>query len=255
MRTRKLSVFSLPAVLSLLSFFLQSSACAQDSGVASAPAQITQAIDPNQSVVLRGNVYPLARPEFDQGLVDDATPMRRMLLVLQRRPEQQASLQELMQEQVSKDSPNFHKWLTPQQFGRQFGPADADIAIVVSWLAAHGFHDIKPAAGRTTIEFSGNTGQVRDTFHTAIHRFLVNGEARQANVSDPQIPAALAPIVAGIASLHNFPSASMRREVGSFTKTKDGDVIPTLPGANGQFFAPRPADFAKIYNIPSSLNG
>jgi hypothetical protein len=222
---------------------------------ATVPVRITQAIDDSHSVRLKGNVHPLARSEFDQGSVDDATPMSRMLLVLQRSPEQQAALQELMQEQMFKEAPNFHKWLTPQQFGQQFGPADADMETVKSWLAAHEFYDIKPAAGRTTIEFSGNAGQVRGAFHTEIHRFLVNGEARQANVSDPQIPAGLAPVVAGIVSLNNFPSKSMRHEVGSFTQTKDGDVVPQFTGANGQFYALGPADFAKIYDIPSSFNG
>jgi hypothetical protein len=219
------------------------------------PARITQAIDETRTVRLRGNVHPLARPEFDQGLVDDVVPMSRMLLVLQRSPEQQAALQKLMQEQLSEDSPNFHKWLTPQQFGQQFGPADADIEIVKSWLVAHGFHDIKLAAGRTAIEFSGNIGQVRVAFDTEIHRFLADGEARQTNVSDPQIPAALAPIVAGIASLNNFPSKPMRHEVGAFTQTRDGGVVPQFTGASGQFYALGPADFAKIYDVPSSLNG
>jgi hypothetical protein len=220
-----------------------------------AAVRINLAIDETQKVRLKANVHPLARPEFDKGLVDDATPMSRMLLVLQRSPEQQTALQEVMREQMSKASPNFHKWLTPQQFGQQFGPADADMAVVESWLAAHGFHNLKPGAGRTTIEFSGNAGQVRDAFHTEIHRFLVNGEARQANMTDPQIPAALAPVVAGIASLNNFPSKSMRHEVGSFTQTKDGEIVPQFTGANGQFYALSPADFAKIYNIPSSFNG
>jgi hypothetical protein len=219
------------------------------------PVRITQAIDDTQIVRLKGNVHPLAKPEFDQGLVEAATPMNRMLLVLRRSTEQQAALQELMQEQISKDSSNFHKWLTPQQFGQQFGPADADVETVKSWLAAHGFHDIKLAAGRTTIEFSGSVGQVRAAFGTEIHRFLVNANLRQANVSDPQIPVALSPVVAGIASLNNFPSKSMRHEVGSFTRTKDGDVVPQFTGGNGQFFGIGPADFAKIYNIPSSLNG
>jgi subtilase family serine protease len=222
---------------------------------AAVPVRITQAIDETQMARLKGNVHPMARPEFDQGLVDDATPMSRMLLVLQRSPEQQAALQDLMREHVSKDSPNFHKWLTPQEFGQQFAPAEADMVIVRSRLAAHGFYDIKPAAGRTTIEFSGNAGQVRGAFRTEIHRFLVNGEVRQANLSDPLIPAALAPIVAGIASLNNFQSKSMRHEVGPFTQTKDGNVVPQFTGANGQFYALSPADFAKIYNIPSSLDG
>jgi hypothetical protein len=219
------------------------------------PVRITQAIDETQLVRLRGNVHPLARTEFDRGPVSDATPMNRMLLLLQRSPEQEAALQQFMADQQSKDSPNFHKWLTPEQFGKQFGPADADIQTVTDWLTRQGFQNIKVGAGRTAIEFSGNAGQVRNAFHTEIHHFNVNGESRQANLSDPQIPAALFPVASGILSLHNFPRKSMRRAVGAFTRAADGRVEPQFTGSSGQFFVVGPADFAKIYNIPSSLDG
>ncbi len=218
------------------------------------PARITQAIDETQFVRLRGNVHPLARPEFDQGVVGDATPMKRMMLVLQRGPEQQAALSKFMDEQLSKDSPNFHNWLTPEQFGKQFGPADADIQTVTDWLAHQGFQQIKVGAGRTAIEFSGNVAQVRNAFHTEIHQFNVNGESRQANLSDPQIPAALTPAVAGIVSLHNFPRKSMKHIVGAFTRTADGRIVPQFTTSGGHYVV-GPADFAKIYNIPSTLDG
>ena len=219
------------------------------------PARITQAIDETQLVRLRGNVHPLARPEFDQGVVSDAVPMKRMMLVLQRSPEQQAALSKFMDEQLSKDSPNFHNWLTPEQFGKQFGPADADIQTATDWLAHQGFQQIKVGAGRTAIEFSGNVAQVRNAFHTEIHQFNVNGQSRRANVNDPQIPAALTPVVAGVLSLHNFPRKSMRHTAGIFTRTADGRVEPQFTGSTGQFFVVGPADFAKIYNVPSTLDG
>src|SRR5690349_1389957 len=232
-----------------------SQSVATASQAAVVPARITQAIDETQLVRLKGNVHPLARPEFDRGVVPDGTPMNRMLLLLQRSPEQEAALQQLMTEQMSKDSPNFHKWLTPAQFGAQFGPSDADIQVVTDWLSSRGFHDIKVGAGRGTIEFSGSVGLVRNTFQTEIHHFFVNGEMRQANVSDPQIPAALTPVVSGIVSLHNFPKQSMRHTVGAFTRTADGRIISQLTGSTNQFFAVGPADFAKIYNPPTGLDG
>ena len=227
------------------------------------PARITQAIDETQLVTLKGNVHPLARPEFDQGPVADATPMNRMMLLLQRSPEQQAALQTFMEQQLDRQSPNFHNWLTPQQFGAQYGPADADIQTVTDWLSSHGFHNIKVAQGRTTIEFSGNVGQVRSAFHTEIHRYMVNGQNRQANVSDPQIPTALSPVVAGIVTLHNFPRKSMKRDAGKFVRTKDGVVkqpLFTTPSGCGSTQAQPcyilgPADFAKVYNIPSAMTG
>jgi len=57
------------------------------------PARVVEAVDETQTVQLKGNVHPLARPEFDQGAVSDATPMNRMMLVLQRSPEQEVALQ------------------------------------------------------------------------------------------------------------------------------------------------------------------
>jgi hypothetical protein len=243
-------ILALPAFRAAAQTKTDSTPSAQAAAV---PARITQAIDETQLVRLRGNVHPLARPEFDQGIAPDATPMSRMLLLLRRSPEQEAALQEFIVDQQIKDSPSFRKWLTPEQFGKQFGPADADIQTVTDWLTHQGFHDLKVGAGRTVIEFSGNVGQVRNAFHAEIHRFNANGESRQANMGDPQIPAALAPVVAGIVSLHNFPRQSMKHIAGAFTRTADG-IVPQFTTSGGHFVV-GPADFAKIYNIPSTLDG
>src|SRR6266446_550103 len=245
-------ILALPAFRAAAQSKLDNVSAAQTPAVA---ARITQAIDETQLVRLHGNVHPLARPEFDQGIVSDATPMNRILLLLQRSPEQQAALSKFMDEQLSKDSPNFHKWLTPQDFGKLYGPADADIQTVTDWLTRQGFQGIKVGAGRTAIEFSGNVAQVRNAFHTEIHHFSVNGDSRQANVSNPQIPAALTPVVAGVVSLHNFPKKSMKQDVGTFTRTADGRMIPQFTSSTGAFYAVGPADFAKIYNTPSGLDG
>lgn len=252
------SLFILAVMVALAGISATAQTTANSSATAQAaavPARITQAIDEARMVQLKGNVHPLARTEFDQGAVGNATPMKRMMLLLQRSPEQEAALQQFMAEQMSKESPNFHKWLTPEDFGRRFGPADADIQTVTGWLASQGFSGIRVNRGKTVIEFSGNVGQVRNTFRTEIHKFVVDGENRQSNVSDPQIPAALAPVVAGIVSLHNFPTKSMRHVIGQFTRTADGRIEPQFTGSGNAFFALGPADFAKIYNIPASLDG
>jgi trimeric autotransporter adhesin len=97
-------------------------------------ARVTDTVDDTNRVVMKGNVHPKARAEFDRGAVSDAQPITRMLLLLQRSPEQELQLQQLMEGQQAKNSPNFHAWLTPDQFGAQFGPADADVQAVTSWL-------------------------------------------------------------------------------------------------------------------------
>jgi uncharacterized membrane protein len=227
------------------------------------PARVTEAVDDAKTVTLKGNVHPLARAEFDQGAVSDAMPATRMLLLLQRSPAQEASLRQLLDQQQDKSSPNYHAWLTPQQFATQFGPADADIQAITGWLQSHGFQNVRVGAGRTTIEFSGNAGQVRSAFHTDIHQFFVNGVQHVANVSDPQIPAALTPVIAGVSGLHNFRPKSLMHRATNFQSTQ-AKVIRTKPSVtftgcgpsgNQECYGVAPADFATIYNVPSTLTG
>jgi len=222
------------------------------------PARVTQTVDEGNRVMLHGNVHPMARAEFDQGAVADSQPASRMTLLLQRSQDQETALRQLLQQQQDKSSPNFHKWLAPDQFGKQYGPADTDIQAVTDWLTSRGFTGIKVGAGRTTVEFSGNVGQVSSAFQSQIHHFFVDGKMHVANVSDPQIPAALAPVVAGVLSLHDFKPRAQVHGLGTFRKTKaTGEVKPlfTFAGcgtgnAPVPCYAVGPGDFAKIYNVP-----
>ncbi len=92
--------------------------------------RITEAVDETKLVTLTGNTHRMAQAQFDQGPAPDSLPLDRLMLILKRSPEQEAALRTLLDEQQDKNSPNFHKWLTPEQFGQQFGPADADIQVV-----------------------------------------------------------------------------------------------------------------------------
>src|SRR5260370_25299146 len=222
-------------------------------------ARVTETVDDTNRMVLRGNVHPQARAEFDAGVVADAQPVTRMLLLLQRSEEQETALRQLMDEQQSRNSPNYHAWLTPDEIGKKFGPADADVQAVTDWLTLHGFQVSKVSKGRTVIEFSGNVGQVRSAFGTEIHKYNVKGEEHFANVKDPEIPVALSPVVRCVVSMHNFRPKSFLHNAGTFRRNaKTGEVKPafTFTDVNGTFYAVGPADFAKIYNFnPSTATG
>src|SRR5581483_5872755 len=181
----------------------------------SAQPQITQPLDEQTLTSLSGNTHPLARGQFDQGPAPLGLPMERMLLVLKRSPVQETALRTLVDNQQDKSSPSYHKWLTPDEFGQQFGPADADVQTVTTWLELHGFQVAQVSHSKGVIEFSGTAGQVQQTFHTSIHKYTVNGEDHWANASDPQIPSALAPVVAGVLSLHNFQKKSSGQFAGN----------------------------------------
>ena len=230
-----------------------------------APARIKQPIDESRLAVLKGNTYPLAQTSFDRGSVPSNLPVNRMLLLLRRTAEQETALESLLEQQQDKSSPNFHKWLTPQQFGQQFGPAEQDIQTITTWLRSQGFAVDRVSNGRVTIEFSGNAQQVQDAFHTEIHEYDVNGKIHYANASDPEIPTALAPVVSGIVSLHNFGRKPLYRIAGivppgrgiprhrSAGALTSGEPLFTAGGGCGlngtACYAVGPLDFGTIYNV------
>ena len=230
-----------------------------------AARRITQAIDESQLVTLKGNTHPSARPQFDQGAAPPDLPAEKIMLLLRSGPERYAAFETLLAQQQDRSSPNYHKWLTPDEFGQQFGANESDIQTITSWLQSHGFTIDKVSRGRTLIMFSGTASNVQDAFHTEIHKYFVNGEEHWANASDPQIPAALAPAVVGPVSLHNFRARAMHRHLGTFTRDKATRKFRPVQAQftfgsgcgplGGDCFLLGPGDFTKIYEAPTASTG
>jgi len=244
----------------ITAMFLAIALCAPVQGQEAAQATsaavqplITQAVDEAQLTTLKGNTHPLARREFDLGTAPASLPMRRMLLVLKRSRDQETALRRLLDDQQSKASPNYHKWLMPEQYGQQFGPSDSDLQTITWWLQSHGFQ-VGSTKGRTVLEFSGTAGQVQEAFRTTIHKYVVGGEQHWANAKDPMIPTALTPAVAGVLTLHNFikkPAIHFSSEAIPAKLTPGKKPQVTFPPQNGQpaVNALAPEDYAVIYNI------
>jgi subtilase family serine protease len=205
--------------------------------------RITQGIDEMNRVALTGNTHPEARPANDRGRVANGFAMDHMLLQLKRSNEQELALQQFLEELQSKGSPKFHHWLSAQEFGERFGLAKSDLDVVIGWLESHGFQVNVVYPSGMLIDFSGTAAQVRKAFLTEVHYLEVKGEKHVGNVNDPQIPAALAPVVAGVVSLHDFRPHAMHH-------LRKVNQEFTFPGVFGDTnYAVVPADLAQIYNL------
>ena len=226
--------------------------------------RIVQPIDDAVVTALKGNVHPLASAQYDRGAAPQSQPMNHMQLVLQRSPAQEAALEAFLAGTQVEGSPDYHKWLTPQQFGALYGPSDADIQKLTAWLGGEGFTVNQVSSGRTFIDFTGSVAQVQSAFHTAIHLYQANGINFVANVSNPQIPSALAPVVSGIAHLNTFPLRAQHVK-GTAAKfdSQQHRFVPSVSKMNpnytanlqGNFYLVTvPADAATIYDTPNSFN-
>jgi hypothetical protein len=216
---------------------------------------IVQRVDNSQLVTLQGNTHPLAQSLSDLGAAAPSLSMQRMLLLLKRSPGQQSALAQLLEDQQEKNSPSYHQWLTPAQFGEKFGAAPQDIQTVTAWLQSSGFQVTQVSQARDIIEFSGTAAQVQAAFHTTIHSYLAKDGPHWANASDPQIPAALVPAVVGIESLNNFPRRAANEFYGTYSK--NAHKLTSAPqftfagdcDSDNNCYAVSPYDFATIYNV------
>lgn len=205
---------------------------------AAAARRINGHVDDRERVVLRGQRHPLARPEFSRGAAPAETRLERMILVLQPDEAQQQELEALLAALQDPSSSEYHRWLTPAEFGSRFGVSEGDLQEVVNWLRSRGFEVEPVAESRRTVVFSGTAAQAAATFHTPIHVYEVAGKLHYANAADPEIPVALAPVVRGVVSLNDFRTRPLHVAA---------QPAPALTSGSAHYMAP--ADFAAIYNM------
>jgi Pro-kumamolisin, activation domain/Putative binding domain, N-terminal len=201
--------------------------------------RITRRIDTNERVVLVRSVHPQALEGVDEGRVPDEHILHGMVLEFGRTPQQQIALDQLLAAQQDRGSPDYHQWLTPEQFGERFGAAQSDVTAVRLWLESEGFQVEEIARSSTYIRFSGTAIQVKRSFSAEIHSFSVRGEKHFAPASSVAIPSAIAPLVREVRNLDSFHPQAPR----PVTKPlfANGNGTPTLA----------PGDLATIYDFQS----
>ncbi len=219
---------------------------------------MAQTIDGNKEnmVTLHGNTRPEANAGNDRGRLDDSYPIDHMFLLLQRSPEKEKALGAMIDQLHNPKSANFHQWMTPAQFGQNYGVAPSDVQKITRWLQFHGFTVNQVYPNSMLIDFSGTSGQVRESFRTEIHQLSVNGESHISNMSDPEIPAELADLVKGVVSLNDFKPRKMAQRVlkrpgSQYTIGDDCGYLTGARDASTNCEALMPADLATIYNINS----
>lgn len=204
--------------------------------------RILSPVDSTQVSTVRGTAHPLARASFDQGRTD---PTRQITAAITFRlsAAQQADMNLLLQQLQDPKSPNFHKWLTPEQYAARFGMTNGDLAKVSSWLQSQGLVVVGTSRGHNEISFSGSIGQMEYALKTELHNYVINGEHHFANATNVSFPAAFSSQVLGVRGLNDFYPKPRVHPLPRFTSNLSGNHF-VIPG-----------DFATIYDIPATCGG
>ncbi len=200
-------------------------------GMLAAADRITAPVDPARTVALKTPLHPKARAGFDRGPVEAGFPVNYATLLLKTDP----SLETFLASQRDPASPNYHHWLSPEEFADRFGLSRNDIAKITAWLESQGLKVNDVARGRHWITFSGTARQIGRALRTEIHRYDVSGERHFANAAAPSVPAALENVVAGFYGLNDFHPQPQ--------------VVVAPQFNQGALHLLAPDDFATIYNV------
>ena len=219
---------------------------AAQSGTASPAARISAEISSSQMSVLPNSKHPLALAQYDSGRLPSATRLQGISISFSRTVSQEADLQALMAAQQNPASPQYHQWLTPDQFASRFGVADADIAKVETWLQQQGFSIDSVARSKNMIRFSGTSAQAEAAFATELHYYTVNGVKHFAPSTNLSVPTALAGVVQGVRNLDDFKPKS-------HLKITPMSLRPKYTDGSGDHEL-TPADIYTIYDITPLYN-
>ena len=205
-------------------------------------SRIAGAIDASTRVPIKGSVSPRIASATDQGRVSGNLKLEGLTLVFTPTAAQQTDLQQLLVDQQTPGSSNYHVWLTPAEYAARFGMSEADLAKVSEWLTSQGFTVAGANNSRTRITFSGTAGQVESAFATELHHYSVNGETHLANATALQVPAALAGIASGVGNISDFRPKPRVRSVPQalaprYTSSLSGSIFVA------------PSDLGVIYDI------
>jgi len=240
MRSRFLVPLILPGVLLAASFSTIAHAAVRD--------RIAGSISSGSRVALPGMVIARAKNSADLGLAPADKKLDSLSLHFSMTAAQQADLTQLLAAQLNPSSPSYHQWLTPEQFGARFGLSSADLAKVSAWLTGQGFTITSVARSSTFITFTGTVAQAQTAFGTTIHSLSYNGEQHFSNTTDPELPTAVASVVAAVNGLNDFKlKPRSRARHASAVDPSQPLYTQTLNGTTSHYIAP--ADLYTIYDF------
>jgi subtilase family serine protease len=214
--------------------------------------RIQAEINTNEPRLLKGSLHPLAQSRFDAGRMPGNTALQGITIFFNRSGAQETALQALLKAQQDPNSPQFHQWVTPEEFGAQFGMPDADVAKVEGWLESEGFKIESVNRAKTAVHFSGSAAQVERAFATEMHYYSVNGEKHYSASTALSVPAAIAGVVTGVGNLHDFhPHPMHLRGAKKLAKARSQYTYENTDGTEYALFAP--GDIKVAYDINSLI--
>lgn len=157
-----------------------------------------------------------------------------------------------MKSLYSPGDPQFHKFLSADQFVARFAPPDADVAKTIENLQKYGLTAEKTSA--TTLKVTGSPAAMERAFAVSLRSYAVPahgnvpGYTFHAPLSHPTIPAEISASVVAVAGLDNQPR--LRPHFRTAPQAVRAHVVPSKSATTGNppgYLTVN--DFAALYDV------
>lgn len=187
----------------------------------------------SSQVVSENKARALAHAE-DLGAEDLSKPIT---VTVWLKHHNQAAFDELVREMYDKTSPNYHRFLTREQYHANFAPTAQEAAAVREYLSSRNLAISAVDKNNHYVSVQGRVADVQNAFKVQLNRFKINGEVHRVNLTEPVIEGSAASLVAAVQGLDDFRYESHARRPIDPDTMKPAKAIPlTSPGNYGLFF-------------------
>jgi len=194
-----------------------------------------------------GSLPPLLSVSKLQG-ADISTRTLHMSIGLALRNQDQLSA--LLQSLYNPSSPNYHQYLTQDEFAQRFGPTAVQRQAVIAYLTLQGFAvtQVYP----DLVDFSGSVSKAEQVFRVTINDYRgPDGRVFYSNSTAPMLPTYLASLITSVSGLDDANRFSHPPIPGHNTPAitpNAGSNCPAAGQSGGSQIAYIPSQFAKAYN-------
>jgi len=116
----------------------------------------------------------------------------------------ESQLDSLVQQQRTKGSPNYHKWIDASTFASTYSPTSQEVSSVTNFLTAHGLTVNDTAENNLYVNVSGTVAAIEKAFHVQIDSYTLDGQTYYSNTSDPSVNDPSGAHVAAITGLDDY---------------------------------------------------
>ena len=164
----------------------------------------------------------------------------------------QDAVDSLLQQINDPASPNYHHYLTPEEFAAHFGPTEQDYQAVKDFIRAKGLTVSRADGNRMLLEVTGSASDVEKAFNVKLNKFRHPTENRDffAPDQEPSVPVELS--VLDVWGLSNYPKprSSMRHIPSIAKKASPAPKAGSAPGGDYMGY-----DYRKAYVPGTTLTG